>query len=196
MRKNFPDEVRKSFLRSKKWLNRFSRQIKCVNRFRDQKVHKIAIWSPSLKCMGCFCNIVTILWWHNHTSLMHKLQTFGLIKDFMYYPETFQIVRKLSRISGNFPDHPDTFQIIRKPSRLSGNFLDCLETFQILWRSGNFLDYPQTFQNIRKLPTPSGHFPDYPETFQTFRKLSRLSGNFPDSLEIFQAIRKLSGPSG
>ena len=41
--------------------------------------------------------------------------------------KTFQIIQKISRLSGNFPDHPDTFQIIRKPSRLSGNFLDHLD---------------------------------------------------------------------
>jgi len=119
-RKNFPDEVRKLLSRQKKCLNHFSRQIKCVNRFRDQKVHKIAIWSPSLKCMCCFCNIVTILWWHDHTSLMHKLQTFGIIKVFLYHPETFQIIRKLSRLFGNFPDYLETFQTIRKlPSAIS-----------------------------------------------------------------------------
>ena len=48
--KNFPDEVRKSFLQQKKCVNCFSQQIKCVNcflqrinHFRDKKVHKIAI---------------------------------------------------------------------------------------------------------------------------------------------------------
>ena len=134
-RKNFPDEVRKSFFATNKVRKSFC----------GKKVHKIAIWSPSQKGMCCFCNIITILWWHNHTSLMHKLQTFGIIKDFLDhqklsrlsrnfpdYPETFQIIRKLSRLSRNFPDHPDTFQIIRKPSRLSRNFLGFLET-KCLW---------------------------------------------------------------
>ena len=122
MRKNYPDEVRKLLLRQKKCVNHFSRQIKCVNRFRDQKVHKIAIWSPSLKCMCCFCNIVTILWWHNHTSLMHKLQTFSIIKDFLDH-------QKLFRLSRNFPDYPESSQTIRTLSRLSRNLPDFLETF-------------------------------------------------------------------
>ena len=45
-------------------------------------------------------------------------------------PETFQPVRKPSRLSGNFPDSSETFQTVRKISRLSGNFSDCTETFQ------------------------------------------------------------------
>ena len=36
---------------------------------------------------------------------MHKLQTFGIIKD---HPEIIQTIRKLSRLSGNFPDHLET----------------------------------------------------------------------------------------
>ena len=53
-RKNFPDEVCESFSRKKMWKSFFSRQIKCINHFRDKKVHEIAIWSPSQKGMCCF----------------------------------------------------------------------------------------------------------------------------------------------
>ena len=63
--------------------------------------------------------------------------------------ETFQSVRKLSKLSGNFPDCQKTFQTIRKLFKLSGNFLDCPETFQTVWKlsrqSGNFLT-DSTFQ--------------------------------------------------
>ena len=140
-----------------------------------------------------FCNIITILWWHNHTGLMHKLQTFGIIKDFLDQ-------QRLSRLYENFPDHPDTFQIIRKPSRLSGNFLDYLETFQILQRfsrlSGNFPDHPDNIQTILKLSSLFGNFPGYLETFEIIRRPFRLSGSFPDHPDTFQTIRKLSRPSG
>ena len=92
------------------------------------------------------------------------------------YPETFQTVRKLSRLSRNFPDCPETFQTVQKLSRLSGIFPDC----------------PETFQTIRNFSKLSGNFPDCPETFQTVRTLSRLSGNFPDCPETFQTVGKLS----
>ena len=143
--------------------------------------------------MCCSCNIITILWWHNHTRLMHKLQTFGIIKDFSDH-------QKLSRLSRNFQDHPDTFQIIQKPSRPSKNFLDFLETFQVLLRfsklSEKYPDHPETFQSIRKFSRLSWNFRDYSETFQIIRKLPRPSGHFPDNPETFQTIRKLSRPSG
>ena len=67
--------------------------------------------------------------------------------------DTFQIVRKLSRSSGNFPDHTDIvldhpnslqiiqthFQIIPTPFGSSGNFPD---------QPGTFLDHLDAFQNI------------------------------------------------
>ena len=72
--------------------------------------------------------------------------------------ETFQTVRKLSRLSGNFPHPPETFQSVWKLSRLSKNFPDCVETFQTLW----------------KLSKLSGNFPNCPIYFQTVWKPSRL----------------------
>ena len=121
-RKNFPDEVHKSFSRPKMRISfsrhksvykLFSRQRSvqnnfcdkkkrvwiifatknvCIHRFRgrrsvhicttkkvwvnsfcEKKICKISILCPSQVNMCCFCNIITILWWHNHTSLMHKL---------------------------------------------------------------------------------------------------------------------------
>ena len=78
-----------------------------------------------------------------------------------YMPrETYQTVRKLSRLFGNFPDCPETFPNIWKLSRLFGNFPDCLETFQ-------------TFQTVWNFSRLSGNFPDRLETFRTVWKLSR-----------------------
>ena len=71
---------------------------------------------------------------------MHKVQTFGITKDFSNH-------KKLSRLYENFPDYLETFQIIRKPSRLSGDFLDHSDTFQTIW----------------KLSRPSGNFPEHLE---------------------------------
>ena len=82
-----------------------------------------------------------------------------------FHLENIRTIRKLSRLSGNFPG-------IRKLSRLSGNFPG----------------YPETFWTLRKI---SGIFPGYPETFWTIWKISRLSGNFPDHPEIFQTVWKL-----
>ena len=83
--------------------------------------------------------------------------------------DTFQIVQKLSRLSGNFPDytdivldHPNSlqiirthFQIIRTPLGSSGNFPD---------HPGTFLDHPDAFQIIW-----NGNFPDHPHSFQIIR---------------------------
>ena len=111
--------------------------------------------------MCYFCNIITILWWHNHTSLMHKLQIFSII-GFLGSSRTFQIIRKLSRPSRNFQGNPETFQAIRKLSGLSRKYLD----------------YPETFQTIRKLSWTSGNFPDGLETSQCNFKgyAQKLSG--------------------
>ena len=170
----------------------FLRQIKCVNCFRGKKVHRIAIWSPSQKGMCCFCNIITILWWHNHSSLMHKLQTFGIIKDFSDHqklsilsrnfldnPENIQIIGNLSRQSRNFPGYLETFQIIRKLSRLTRNFPDHTDTFNRLSRN-----HPENIKTIRKPLQPSWKYPHHLETFWTILKISRLSGNFPGYPEI------------
>ena len=90
--------------------------------------------------------------------------------------------------------------IIRKLSRLSGNFFNCQETFQTVRKLSrlyeNFPDSPETFQAVQKLSRLSGNFPDSPYTFQTVWKLSRLTGNFPDCPATFQAVRKLSRQSG
>jgi len=70
--------------------------------------------------------------------------------------------RKLSRLSGNFPDHPENIQPIRKLSRLSGNFPDNPENIQTIWKfskgSGNF---PVQFQGLRaKTFRTCKNFPD------------------------------------
>ena len=126
---------------------------------------------------------------------MHKLQTFGIIKDFSDHQKPFQIIRKLPRPSGHFPDYLENFQTFRKLSRLSGNFADSPKIFPAIRKlsglSRKYPDYPESFQAIRKFSRLSGNFPGYPETFQVIQKLSRLSGNFPDHPETFQAIWKI-----
>ena len=68
----------------------------------------------------------------------------------LFYPETFQAIRKFSRLSGNFPGYPETFRIILKISSLSGNFPGYLENIQTIWKfsrpSGNF---PVQIQGLR-----------------------------------------------
>ena len=134
---------------------------------------------------------------------MHKLQTFGIIKDFwdhqklsrLGYPKTFRTIWKISSLSGNFPGYLETFEIIRKPSRLSGSFPDHPDTFQTIRKlsrpSGNFRGYPKIVHAIRKLYRLFGNLQDYTETSQTVRTLSGQSRNFPAYLETFQTIRKL-----
>ena len=100
-----------------------------------------------------------------------------------YMPrETYQTVRKLSRLFGNFPDCPETLQTVRKIFTLSEKFINYLERFQNVRKLsrlfGNFPDCLESFQTVQKLSILSINFPDCPETFQTVRKITRLSGNF------------------
>ena len=96
---------------------------------------------------------------------------------------------EISSLSGNFSGYPETFRTIRKISKLSKNFPGY---------SGNFLDHPENIQTIRKLSRLFGNFLDHPEDIQTIRTLSGPSGNFPDGLETSQCnfkgyAQKLSG---
>ena len=85
-----------------------------------------------------------------------------------------------------FRDYPDTFQIIQKLSRSSSLFSDCADTFFRL--IGHFQDHPETFQIIQT------HFQIIQTLFRLSRyifqivlTLFRLSGNFPvhpDTLHI------------
>ena len=104
--------------------------------------------------------------------------------------ETFWTIRKISRLSGNFPGYPETFQAIQKLSRLSKNFLDYKYSFRIIQKisslSRNFPGYPEIFRIIRKISSLSGNFPGYPEIFRIIRKISSLSGNYLKGLETSQ----------
>ena len=110
------------------------------------------------------------------------------------YLETFQAIRKLFRLSRNFPYHPENIQPIRKLSEVfqaiqkfsgsSGKYPTYLET----------PGYPETFQAIQKLSGSSGKYPAYLETFQAIPKLSRLSRNFPDHPENIQTKGNRSFP--
>ena len=98
------------------------------------------------------------------------------------FGQNFGIVRKLSRLSRNFPDRPENIQHIQKLSRLSGNFPDHPENIQPTRKlsrlSGNFLYHPENIQPIRKLSKGSGNFP---VQFQGLRaKTFRTRKNFPD----------------
>ena len=66
--------------------------------------------------------------WRLSGNFWHNQEFFWIIK-------TLRTIRKISRLSGNFPDNPETFQVIRKLSR----------------PSGKYPDYPETFQTIPKL---------------------------------------------
>ena len=101
----------------------------------------------------------------DHAFLDH-LDSLQIILTHLNYPDTFRIVRKLSR------SH-------RHVTRSSGLFLDYLDTFLKLSR--HCLDCTETFQIIHTLFRLSGHI------FQIIRTLFRLSGNFPvhpDTLHI------------
>ena len=72
---------------------------------------------------------------------MSSILLSGILSDCQ---ETFQTVRKFSRLSKNFPDSLKTFQNFRKVSKLSGNFPDYSSYFQTVRKSSglsrNFSD--------------------------------------------------------
>ena len=145
--KNFPDKERKS----RKFSN--SRQMRVIGGFTRFYASMIQI------CSGNF---------PDHADIFLSLD---FLDTFLNYPDTFRIVRKLSRSpwhisrsSGLFLDYLDTF------SRLSGHCLDCTETFQIihtLFRLSGHI-----FQINRTLLGSSGNFQDYQDTFKIVQKLS------------------------
>ena len=65
------------------------------------------------------------------------------------YPVTFQIIRTVSGLSGQFLDYPDSLWIVRTVSRLSGQFLNYLDSLWIVRTvsrlSGQSLDCPDSF---------------------------------------------------
>ena len=108
------------------------------------------VWKHLLKGIDCFGEV---------GSLQTESKKVG--NSFPGYQETFQIIRKISSLSGNFSGYPETFRTIRKISKLSENFPGYSENLleQISRLSGNSPDYPKKFQTIEK-------------TFQTIQKLS------------------------
>ena len=161
-RKNFPDQVRKSFLRKKVCKSFFAATNKVRKSFSRKKSTKIAIWKIS-RLSRTFPSNQEIL-----QAIQKLSRLFGNFSD---HSDTFQTIGKLSRPSRNFPGYPETFQVIRKSSRLSRNFPDRP-------------DYPENFQIIRKLSRLSFFdFYDHPETSQCnfkgyTQKLSGRAKNF------------------
>ena len=95
MRKNFPEEVRKLFLRHicPKYVNSFCDLQPC-------RLQLDSVTTPSDKSsVAC----LSIIWKPSRLS-----------ENFSDCLETFQTVQKLSRLSENFPDSPETFQAVWK----------------------------------------------------------------------------------
>ena len=59
-----------------------------------------------------------------------------------------QAIRKLSRLSKNFPDHPENIQIIRKLTGPSGKYSDYLEILQTVHK------LPSTFLRVTRKNFP------------------------------------------
>ena len=121
---------------------------------------------------------------------------------FRDYPDTFRIIRKLSRLSSNIPrssrlffDYPDTF------SRLSVHFLHCPETSS---SSRHFLDHLDTFRLIRTLCIlsicilciASGHFPSCPEILQPIMNLSQKLSGFAKTFLVSLTLSDSHDPLG
>ena len=123
-----------------------------------------------------------------NTPKLHKLllrQKCAQIA-FAYMPcLSWDTLWELLTLYGNFPDHLETFQTIRKLSRLLGNF-------EALWKlstlSRNFPDSPESFKTDRKHSGLSGNIPDYLETLQTVSKPSECKGSFQTVWYILKLI--------
>ena len=130
-------------------------------------------------CIDCFCNKTSVL--KSFLQLSRLSVSFPGIPNFPGYPEIFWIIRKkICSPSGNVSGYPETFQIIRKISSLSGKYPAYLENIQPIQKisslSGNFPDNPE--KN-----------PNYLENFQRVRKLLSAilrvtRKNFPDAQKL------------
>ena len=103
------------------------------------------------------------------------------------------IIRKLSRLSTKF-------LTVRKLSRLSGNFPNCLEPFQTVWKlfqlSGNFPNYPKTFQTVQKLCRLLRNLSRCLESFQTYAMFVLVFWtNFVDTRKNFP-VGNADAPTG
>ena len=146
---------------------------KCLNLFETKKCQNrfcLKLQLCPLVDMCSFCNISTIWWWHNYSSLIHNPQSW-LLGHFSGLLSPRTSIRKLSRIqpSRNFPAN-------RQLSRPSGNFPDHQEVFK---PSRNFPNHLETFQTIRQLFRPSGNFSNHTYSFQNIQQFSRPFRNFP-----------------
>ena len=116
-------------------------------------------------------------------------------------PITVYIFIKVFTLSVLFPDFPESFQTVQTVSRLSGKFPDCLESFKTVWTvsrlSGHFPDCPDTFMIVQTVFRLSRKFPDCPDSFMTVRTVSRLFRQFPafshSKHKNFPDAQKLSG---
>ena len=95
---------------------------------------------------------------------------------FSRYPENFQAIWKLSRLSRNSPAHPKTFNIIQQ---LLGQYHPSIfpdhPELSRLYR--NFLDHTKTFHIIQQLFKQSENIPNLQATFQINQKKSWVCRN-------------------
>ena len=143
--------------------------------------------------------------WVSHVTLQlwrWCAKTF-LTTFFFKSPEAFQSVRKLSRVSRDFPKRQETFQRFWKLSRVSKNFQEVLETFHSVQKlsrvSRNFpecsetFQSPEFFQRIQKLSIVSGHFPECPENFLSWQNTETyaIRNNIYNTLPKYQMFLQI-----
>ena len=58
----------------------------------------------------------------------------GLLGKFLDCWESFQIIWKVSILSGKLPNGLQSFWIVLKVIRLYGNILECWESCQMIWK--------------------------------------------------------------
>ena len=90
----------------------------CINCLCDKNVHKLLLLT---------CHV-----YHgtHGRNFWHCLETFQTIRKLSRLLGNFEALWKLSTLSRNFPDSPESFKTDRKHSGLSGNIPDYLETLQ------------------------------------------------------------------
>ena len=155
LRKNFPDEVRKSFPRH--WTFR-KQQTNITGNFSDcPETFQIVI--KLFRTSGNFPNCL-----ETSQTVWHISRLVGNLPN---CPTTLQTVRELYRPSGKFPDCPAYSQ-------------NCPKSFQTDPKKSGCSAY---FHSVWTLSRLSGHFPDCLEIFQIVQKGFIQSENFPEVSE-------------
>ena len=120
-------------------------------------------------CNSGFCQPIYDSLWNNIVPVLcFSIICFNLRVRFRFFlvhhfcPDSFQTLRTVPTLNGEFLDLLDSFQTVQIFSGLSEQFSDSLAVSRLY---GQFLDCLESFQTVLKVSRLPWKFPDCPESF-------------------------------